>query len=710
MKIVKARFENFRLLRDLEIEFATDPTRNLTVIRAENETGKTTMLTALQWAFYGDDALPGGGKSFRMHPIDWNEPLARVTVEVDFETSSAMRSGRPAARPRRFRIVRSVTESITTGGWKRGEASLKLYEITSKGSEVQEYAESRLRIELPPELREVFFTDGDRALSFIDADSTSVKRRRVESAIKSLLGLSIVEDAAKHVKQVAADVNRRVRESDASGLVKAASDRIAALDEELQRLEPEREAAAGDHQRCEEQYERLGKQIEAALVKGNRSELVADLQTVRNHRKRDETLELSLAREQGELLKSKSLARSLLSGHVAIATSILEDLKQRGRIPNQTIPVLAECLESGVCICGETLKLGAPDDDRRRRHIEEMVDASRSADAVQKLVTELYYGARDLMGPSAEDGGWPNAYAQLCDRRQKVALNLQAVGMREADIQAKMAQVPDIDVAHLQEQKRVAKRHAEENLGRSMRLGMRIDSAREERLTAERERDRHLKEETKGLRLSAELTVGQDLLGIFERSLDRLKSDELVRVSSLMNDIFLEMIGADGEQNAIIRRASISEEFDILVHGPEGRTLDPDRDLNGASRRALTISFILALTQVSGVEAPNIIDTPLGMMSGYVKSAVLRSAVRHSSQLILFLTRSEIQGTEAIIAEHAGAIVTLTNPAHFPRMLINRPAVDDLRILRCDCSHDAECHVCARRMDVESPVLAEAAQ
>ena len=68
--------------------------------------------------------------------------------------------------------------------------------------------------------------------------------------------------------------------------------------------------------------------------------------------------------------------------------------------------------------------------------------------------------------------------------------------------------------------------------------------------------------------------------------------------------------------------------------------LDPDNDLNSASRRALTLAFILALTKVSGVEAPNVIDTPLGTMSGYVKLSVLQTAIRESYQLILFLTRS----------------------------------------------------------------------
>ena len=113
-----------------------------------------------------------------------------------------------------------------------------------------------------------------------------------------------------------------------------------------------------------------------------------------------------------------------------------------------------------------------------------------------------------------------------------------------------------------------------------------------------------------------------------------------------MNSIFLEMIGADPEQGAIINRAEISQTFDIIVFGPNDRTLNPDRDLNGASRRALTLAFILALTRVSEVEAPNVIDTPLGMTSGFVKRSVLRTAIRESAQLILFLTPDEIAGCE----------------------------------------------------------------
>jgi DNA sulfur modification protein DndD len=119
-------------------------------------------------------------------------------------------------------------------------------------------------------------------------------------------------------------------------------------------------------------------------------------------------------------------------------------------------------------------------------------------------------------------------------------------------------------------------------------------------------------------------------------------------------------------------------------------------DLNGASRRALTISFVLALTEISGVEGPNVIDTPLGMMAGFVKSEVVRTAADNSSQLILFLTHDEIKGCEDILDERAVVAATLTNPAHYPRILKNDPGTREAVILQCKCDHRAVCTICDR--------------
>ena len=112
----------------------------------------------------------------------------------------------------------------------------------------------------------------------------------------------------------------------------------------------------------------------------------------------------------------------------------------------------------------------------------------------------------------------------------------------------------------------------------------------------------------------------------------------------------------------------------------------------------------MALTLVSEVEAPNVIDTPLGMMSGYVKRSVLRAAIQKSAQLILFLTHDEIAGCEEILDDAAGIVVTLTNPSHYPKMLVNDPHFTEQTILACDCTHREECQLCARIVDAEVEV------
>ena len=131
-----------------------------------------------------------------------------------------------------------------------------------------------------------------------------------------------------------------------------------------------------------------------------------------------------------------------------------------------------------------------------------------------------------------------------------------------------------------------------------------------------------LQADEKGAKLASELTVVHDLQSVLEAALETMKTKELTLVSDRMNSMFLDMIGSDADQRSIIQKAAVTADFRIVVSGMHGRLLDPSQDLNGASRRALTIAFILALTKVSEVEAPNVIDTPLGMMSGYVKRSV----------------------------------------------------------------------------------------
>ena len=704
MKLLRAEFQNFRLLRDLELRFSSDADRNLTVVRAANESGKTTILNALQWALYGDSALPGKGEGFRLHPIDWEASEGKrvpITATVEFELTTFRRgpSGLRETR-RQYRIVRSTYEEIDSTA-RRSPSTVKLFALNDTGATPIDAPEALINEELPPELRDVFFTDGDRALSFIEADvALSTKRERVQRAIRSLLGLGVIEDAIKHVRKAAADVNRQAKQVGGGGELNKIASRLEMIDDETSKLETDLEDAKQQFSAFDEKVEETDKKIAAALQKGDKEQLKKDLEAAKKKIKQLDDQLGAANKEHAALFRSRSLANDLLAPVLRQAFEKLEELHDQGKIPNTTVPVLEDRLAAEVCICGETLSPGDPDGHRRRSHIQKLIDDSQKADAIQETITSLYFGARPQQSGGNEER-WLEDYEKVVKSRDGLQILRDDAGREYRALELQLDALPDTDIQGLRETRRHYKDQRDRYLSKRTEIETKLAGLQRDREGLTQERDRLLREQKKGARIIAELEVTQDVTQVLQSAYDRITNEELHKVSQLMNDIFLEMIGADPEQGAIIRRAEISTEFDIIVYGPNDRTLNPDRDLNGASRRALTLAFILALTKVSEVEAPNVIDTPLGMTSGYVKRSILRTAVRESAQLILFLTHDEIAGCEEIIDEAAGVVLTLTNPAHYPKMLVNNPGITERKVLRCECNPRSECQLCQRRTDAE---------
>ena len=137
----------------------------------------------------------------------------------------------------------------------------------------------------------------------------------------------------------------------------------------------------------------------------------------------------------------------------------------------------------------------------------------------------------------------------------------------------------------------------------------------------------------------------------------------------------------------------------------KGRTLDVVTDLNGASKRALTLSLIWALMEVAEREAPRIIDTPLGMTSGAVKHRMVElltspvDGIGLPYQVVLFMTRSEIRDIEELIQQRAGAVTTLTCSKDYPVDLVHHWGTSYPVVRTCPCDHTQICRLCERRND-----------
>lgn len=555
-----------------------------------------------------------------------------------------------------------------------------------------------MRPHLPEELREVFFTDGDRALSFIEG-TKGEQTQRVKGAIRSLLGLEVVENAIKHISQVSRNLNNRVtQDTNSAEEIQQITTLISGLETTIPSLKEEIEKQKNERERLDELEKGADKQLSDALVKGNKEELEKDRKEARRFRESAEIDSKNAATAHASLFKSMKIGQHLLAKQFSDAKKILDELHNKGKIPNQTIPVLEDRLQQPTCICGESLNPNEAGGAKRRAAIEELIEASMNSDAIQKQLTDLYYSSQDLLTPF-KGRPWAHDYERIFTQRQKASERKKHYGEREREIENRIAKLPDIDIKQLRGTRDHYREQSKKAYHAEIRASSQISAAKDKLDRAIKKRESMLKKDDRGLQINAEFEVANDAKTALERALETMKTEELQKVSDKMNDLFLDMIGADSSQRSIIQKAAITPAFRIVVFGRHEQTLDPSQDLNGASRRALTVSFILALTLISGVEAPNVIDTPLGMMSGYVKRSVLRLASEHSSQLVLFLTPAEIAGCEDILDKKAGKVYTVTNPAHYPKILVNDPGVSEAGVLMCECNHREDCSLCKRRQD-----------
>ena len=448
----------------------------------------------------------------------------------------------------------------------------------------------------------------------------------------------------------------------------------------------------------------IQKKINDALLKGNKEELQQAREEADSQLKQTNTEISEAASKHAQLLRDLALSRDLLEPLLNHSMSKLNELREQGKLSTATVPLLKEFLNATTCICGESLVQHHPQGQLRRENIERLIEhlteQSRKPDEFRSRLTDLYDAAAQLqLDQATAADSWVNKYTEVAKRRDKLEHDRGEQARRLSEINAQIKRLPKTDIQGLHDTKEYYEDQRMRAHKDQVQKEDKLTTILKEKGSVQRKYDRLLNKKGNSDRVLSKLKIIRDTEKVLEKSRDRIKNDERVKVSDLMDKFFRDMIGSDPEQGAIIRRAEISPEFDILVYGPEDRTLNPDRDLNGASRRALTLAFILALTKVSGEEAPNVIDTPLGMMSGYVKRAVLQTAIGESSQLILFLTRSEITDCEEILDTAAGRVITLTNSAHYPKMLKNDPQVSVRKILRCQCNHHRECSICERHLD-----------
>ena len=729
LRFTRIEIENFAVFERLVLEPSTDPERPLTVIRAENGSGKTTLLRAVVWGMYGENGLPGERSRYSVHPAWWQPDAGGIqtSVAIEFENDGSSRHRSDSGPRRRLyrlsRTVRTVSRPAATDDepdFQRVEEKARLMERDVDGtwSPRDLGVDSAIKELLPWELRDFFVMDADQAVDFVGGtEAKEIGRGEVErkttDAVRSLLGIDVFERAAGRLRRTARSLGRKATRAVGDIDLDAMQTRLDALEGERESLEDALRRERATRADLADRSRKAGESLEGEILKiGAYESLAARRQQA--SRLRDAAVE---RRRAGLENLSRGLESADLLALLALPAlrRVFRDLKplyDSGSIPLRHIAYVRQLLKDGTCVCGCDLNA----EERSRKRVEARLARSAAREEEANYLGELYEATRSLL-MAAENSRW-------LEQEKRDALNVAVADKEIGEVTLEMKDI-DEKIGGIDEEK--------VQLLRDEIAAIEAQVLRAERTIVSREQD--LVDVTSSL-LSLQKTVSQrkrneaaaadsraaedvaeaaaEILG---RSYAAIRERQVDELSDRMNRLFAQMAASVTEEDfksestkasvRVIAEVGIRpvedrrDRFEIYALSARGRAMPPT-EINGASRRVLALSFILALCAESRTHAPLIADSLLNSMSGAVRRNTLEVTVRNSDQPILLLTGSDLESaTEVeIVRRHAGALYTLTGQwdavdAGKGGEVVNWSRRKNVALL-CECGPRQYCSTCER--------------
>jgi DNA sulfur modification protein DndD len=368
MRLKSIQLVNFRQFhgKTPKIEFAHG-SQNVTVIHGMNGGGKTAFLNAFTWVLYG--AFSKGFRNpeqlINKRAIAESPSGQKVECSVELVFDHGGKS---------YRIKRVVDAVVNSGGEypnvRPKEHSLFFLDSDNQWKAAQDIESTIGRI-LPRDLHSYFFFDGERVERIVDPGRED--RADLARAVKTLLGLEILERSLKHLK--------RAKKYFEDEIAKYGNDETKKLIEEKERL-----AAKSDE--LEETIERLEKNVEDQKeILKQLSQRMRKLDTVKHLQTRRDALDETIRAKRESYLANLQLLKTKLSESAYIIhtsdvgssfVGLISELKKRGELPAGIKKQFVEkLLGTNLCICGRSIDSHVgPDCAESRKKIEDWLNAA----------------------------------------------------------------------------------------------------------------------------------------------------------------------------------------------------------------------------------------------------------------------------------------------------------------------------------------------
>ena len=627
---------------EMELTFPQDEQRNVMIVFGDNMRGKTSILNAIRWAFYGEAV----GRHSRPIPlqeiVNTDAALAddwRVEVHVKFDANGHAYDLRRVAERRQLVATPSKPEDFT-----------RSIHLTRDGSAVSgDQVEAEIGLIAPKQISRFFLFDGELLQEYETLlIEDSQQGQQIKEAIEQVLGVpaltngrvdiqTILKQAQKRqnadLKQIAGLEKQAERHADLTGKIDAIDRDLENLNERLKKVREERTALDDE---LEAAQSVIGAKATLDAKLGEQKVLIEECD-----KKEAERLDLISGAWKDLIDAQLQIRRDQLERR---RKELMDSIKKRSGLA-QKVSDLQQLLDTRECpTCEQALS------DERRSQIGE---------ALGKAEAELQ-SIDDSSAALQEISGQLDALSKIRginakDRLRQAEKDLQGYNVRltqiENDIEKLRDEIAGYDTAEIA-RKRVL--HSEK-IREEGRLQGDIQDQNVERkklvdelAVSQKAIEGLTKDRTQ--RSTIKVSLCSDLERVFSQSIEQLRDKLRKRVEELANDAFKHMTTQQS-----YRGLEINENYGLQIVDASGRHVAVR---SAGAEQIVALSLIDGLNRTGRAAGPVIMDTPFGRLDLNHRDNILSYLPSVTSQFVLLVHSGEIRKETdlAVIAERVGAV------------------------------------------------------
>lgn len=571
MRLIELRLRNFRQFEgDHSLRLAPDVERNVTVVYGGNGSGKTTLLNAFTWCLYGrvtqdfmfPERLISDGVWLRTRAGD----QAQAQVELDFEHNGEHYSLVRTARCARGEGVDEQVPSIDA----------RLQRRTLDGAVLVENPKDFIDAVLPERLHHFFFLNGERFDHLLSADAF----QDIDGAIKTILGIELIERGIRHLREVEKRLNSAYR--------KLGNAEETAILEKLEEAQTRNEKLLQDQadvatriRHLDEETRVLDNRLRelggSMLLQRERDELDSRFNSLDSQRKAAIDRRMDLISNKG-----------FLPFVIPAASNVLEkyrDMREQREIPRPIkLQFVEDLLEHGSCVCGTDISQPGVARDKI---------IAWKAQAGRPELEEQWVGLGSRLGEWSNTHGsdFVDQFQQVTDEIGQIVNELLSVRARLSELSKELESADEEDIRELESARNRARSQRDEQVRRDADIARDLKSTKQ--VIADLERAlREAKAQSQEAEVAhRRLVAAEDVRMALEKMLDLRTDDVREELDKRIKRVY----------SSVVKKRQvpgISRAFDLtLEEDVEGRLMP--KAMSTGEAQVLTLSFVGALADLA---------------------------------------------------------------------------------------------------------------